>query len=136
MGAGGWLGWLGWLGLEVPVAARALLQPPAYLPARCPPPPPLPCSNNTQPCTELFCPIYSLGASPDPLRAAAAARRRRRLLQAGGQPEPEIYMGVGLDSGWGTVRGSGNTGACRVACLVCSMQCLAMYRGLKLQHHP
>jgi hypothetical protein len=49
---------------------------------------PLPCSNTTQPCTELFCPIYSLAATPDPLLSAA-----------GNESDSQIYMAVGLDSG-------------------------------------
>ncbi|KAL4859210.1 Sister chromatid cohesion protein PDS5 B-B [Chlorella vulgaris] len=47
-------------------------------------------SNTTQPCTELFCPIYSLAATPDPLLSAA-----------GNENDSQIYMAmaVGLDSG-------------------------------------
>ncbi|KAL4458688.1 hypothetical protein ABPG75_013553 [Micractinium tetrahymenae] len=50
-------------------------------------------SNASQPCQDLFCPIYSLGLSPDPLRAAAAA------ASGGPPPEGEVFMAVGLDSG-------------------------------------
>lgn len=35
-------------------------------------------SNTTQPCTELFCPIYSLGLSPQPA-----------VVEAADGPEPE-----------------------------------------------
>ena len=59
-------------------------------------------SNTTQPCTELFCPQYSLGISPDPLRQAATARRRSLLQNksaAQGTARPEVYSAVGLDSG-------------------------------------
>ncbi|GAB4821980.1 hypothetical protein N2152v2_009026 [Parachlorella kessleri] len=40
------------------------------------------------PCTELFCPIYSLAVSPDPL-----------LVAANESAQPDIFMAVGLDSG-------------------------------------
>lgn len=62
-------------------------------------------SNTTQPCTELFCPLYSLGIAPDPLRQAATARRRSLLQSEGGgsggsgTAPPEVYAAVGLDSG-------------------------------------
>ncbi|PRW59844.1 transcription elongation factor SPT5-like protein 1 [Chlorella sorokiniana] len=65
-------------------------------------------SNTTQPCTELFCPLYSLGIAPDPLRQAATARRRSLLQNentsagsgaAKGTALPEVYSAVGLDSG-------------------------------------
>lgn len=62
-------------------------------------------SNTTQPCTELFCPLYSLGIAPDPLRQAATARRRSLLQNEGGgsgsssTAPPEVYAAVGLDSG-------------------------------------
>jgi Ca-activated chloride channel family protein len=44
-----------------------------------------PCSNSTSPCTQLFCPVYSVGLSPDPLLDTPESR--------------EFYMAVGLDSG-------------------------------------
>ena len=83
-------------------------------------------SNATQPCHQLFCPIYSVGLSPNPLAAGAAAATAppaaaspggRRLLQGGAPPSAEAgagsafvpppqqqqqqqaYMAVGLDSG-------------------------------------
>ena len=43
------------------------------------------------PCAELFCPLYSLAVSPDPLLAANASG-------SGGVP-PEVHVAVGLDSG-------------------------------------
>ncbi|PSC74536.1 Cell surface [Micractinium conductrix] len=46
--------------------------------------------NATKPCTELFCPAYLLGVSPDPLVTSA---------KGGGTAEPEVYLAVGLDSG-------------------------------------
>lgn len=66
--------------------------------------PPSRSPNTTEPCHELFCPVYSLGVSPDPLRAAAAAARRRLLQDEGAgvggtAPEPEVFLAVGLDSG-------------------------------------
>ncbi|EFN56223.1 hypothetical protein CHLNCDRAFT_35166 [Chlorella variabilis] len=42
-------------------------------------------SNATKPCTKLFCPLYSVGLSPDPLLGTPASS--------------EFYMAVGLDSG-------------------------------------
>jgi hypothetical protein len=111
-------------------------QPPACMPAHLCLHTPR-CSNNTQPCTELFCPIYSLGASPDPLRAAATARRR--LLQAGGKPEPEIYMAVGLDSGERlsravAVQWRAEMLACKAVwlCAMCRWFCLPSLAGLRL----
>ena len=47
-------------------------------------------SNTSEPCTELFCPIYSLGLSPDPLLSASAG--------AAAAPS-DVYLAVGLDSG-------------------------------------
>ena len=95
VGAGMWAG--GWWGPEGPVAARVRAQPPACLPA-CPPARPPAhlclhtpqCSNTTQPCTELFCPIYSLGASPDPLLSADGSASSNAS---------QLYLAVGLDSG-------------------------------------
>lgn len=46
---------------------------------------PHPCSNTTQPCQELFCPIYSLGVSEDPLLDSENAT--------------QLHLAVGLDSG-------------------------------------
>eukprot|EP00887_Chlorella_sp_A99_P004125 scaffold23.g4125.t1 len=40
------------------------------------------------PCTDLFCPRYSLALAPDPLLAAA-----------GRAPPPDVFLAVGLDSG-------------------------------------
>ncbi|EFN50705.1 hypothetical protein CHLNCDRAFT_28788, partial [Chlorella variabilis] len=58
-------------------------------------------SNTSQPCTELFCPIYSLAAAPDPLRNASAARRRSLLqaasLQASDFRRPRLNLVLLLD---------------------------------------
>lgn len=45
-------------------------------------------SNASDPCTELFCPMYSLALSPDPL-----------LNASDGSSPPDVYLAVGLDSG-------------------------------------
>ncbi|KAL4425226.1 hypothetical protein ABPG75_009242 [Micractinium tetrahymenae] len=39
-------------------------------------------SPSAEPCTELFCPAYSLALAPDPLLAAAAAQERAPLPQS------------------------------------------------------
>lgn len=49
--------------------------------------PPAPRSATQEPCANLFCPIYSLAASPDP------------LLPASYNATHQLHMAVGLDSG-------------------------------------
>jgi hypothetical protein len=50
-------------------------------------------TSASPPCTQLFCPIYSLAASPDPVLNASASAPGTNASQ------PQIYMAVGLDSG-------------------------------------
>ena len=57
------------------------------------------CSNATKPCTKLFCPLYSVGLSPDPLLGTPASS--------------EFYMAVGLDSGGWAGRGGDACGGRR-----------------------
>lgn len=45
--------------------------------------------TNAQPCTDLFCPVYNVGISPDPLLVQAFSENANR----------DLYVGVGLDSG-------------------------------------
>lgn len=58
-------------------------------------------SNTTQPCTELFCPLYSLGVSPDPLvgQTVAPAHKAAPVANNVTIEAPDVYMAVGLDSG-------------------------------------
>ncbi|KAL4435599.1 hypothetical protein ABPG77_002562 [Micractinium sp. CCAP 211/92] len=52
-----------------------------------------PDTGPAEPCTELFCPAYSLALAPDPLLAASAAAHEKA------PPPQDVFLAVGLDSG-------------------------------------
>ena len=78
---------------------------------RVPPPPPAPCSTDRQPCTDLFCPLYSLGVAPDPLPDSANSS--------------QFYLAVGLDSGARATGGGGDGQGGVCVCEACGAPALA-----------